>query len=455
MKKITLLCILLAVSFGYSQQVLIEDFESSPVLDSWDGAAVAVGTDPVGSNLQNMQVDVTAGVGQFWQGAKVTFPAGVEMDLTTDVTVMVDIYSTTALNVMGKVESVSGAPASADDEAHGGTGWETITFTFNTGADGTATANGNYNVFAVFPNRDGAGGWTNPWATSTILYDNITAVLAPEDLCANGIQDPGEEGIDCGGTCPNACPSPPTTAAPTPPNRPAADVISLYSDSYTDVASNFDAGWCGGGSVSEVMIEGNATQKFLNNPCQGIVLDTGVDASTFTKLHVDVYIEAGTDLTSSVFNLKYVQQPGGGALEINLNAASTPPLVAGSWMQIDIPVDLSSFTGFKEFGITSNLNGKVWYDNLYTHKDTVLSTDDFELSDVKVYPNPSNNVWNIKTNSQVIKTIQVFDMLGKQVLSLNPRSAEAQIDASTLNTGLYFARIATDTGINSIKLIKN
>tara|TARA_B100001093_G_scaffold520145_1_gene613116 strand:+ start:2589 stop:4613 length:2025 start_codon:yes stop_codon:yes gene_type:complete len=28
----------------------------------------------------------------------------------------------------------------------------------------------------------------------------------PVDLCTNGVQDPGEQGIDCGGTCSNACP---------------------------------------------------------------------------------------------------------------------------------------------------------------------------------------------------------------------------------------------------------
>ena len=253
----------------------------------------------------------------------------------------------------------------------------------------------------------------------------------------------------------------PATAATTPIARNAWDVISLYSDAYTDVASTFDAGWCGFGSVSEVMIDGNPTQKWLGNACQGIVLDAGVDASAWntaagTNLHVDVYIEAGTDLTSSVFNLKFVQIPGGAALEINLNVASSPALVAGSWMNLDIPVDLTTFTGFKEFGITSNLNNKVWYDNLYVYRaPTTLSADEFDLSNFSVYPNPSNNVWNIKSNNQILNSVQVFDVLGKQVLSLNPNSSEVVIDASTLNTGLYFARIATDNGVNSIKLIKN
>ncbi len=456
MKKITLLFFLLAVSFGYSQQVLIEDFESSPVLEAWSGAAVATGTDAVGANGQNMEVTLIAAAGDPWQGAKVTLPAGVEMDLTTNKTVKVDIYSTIALTIMGKVEG--SGPASADDKTHGGSGWETITFDFASDTqDGLGAANGNYNLFAVFPNRDGAGGWGSPVIGSVTQYDNITAVLAAEDLCINGVQDPGEEGVDCGGTCPNACPSPPTTAAPTPPNRPAADVISLYSDAYTDVASNFDAGWCGGSSVAEIMVDGNATQSYLGNACQGIVLDAGVDASTFTKLHVDIFIEAGTDLLNQVFNLKFVNmpQPGPVVEYILNNTTSSPTLVTGSWISVDVDVDLSAITNFKEFGITSGLNGKVYYDNLYVHKDTVLGVDEFALTDLNVYPNPSNNVWNVKTNNTTMNSIHVFDMLGKQVLSLNPRSEEVQIDASTLNSGLYFAKIDSNSGSKTIKLIKN
>jgi hypothetical protein len=133
----------------------------------------------------------------------------------------------------------------------------------------------------------------------------------------------------------------PSASAPTPPARNAADVISLYSDAYTDVASNFDAGWCGANSVSEISVAGNATSAYLGNACQGIVLNAGVDASAFTNLHVDIYIEAGTDLTSSVFNLKFVNQPGGNALEMNLNVASSPALIAGQWLSVDLTVDLT------------------------------------------------------------------------------------------------------------------
>ncbi len=84
-----------------------------------------------------------------------------------------------------------------------------------------------------------------------------------------------------------------------------------------------------------------------------------------------------------------------------------------------------------------------------------LGTSEFSINDISVYPNPSKNVWNVKSNNTVINAIQVFDVLGKQVLSLEPRSNNVSIDASELTKGLYFAKIESDTGINSIKLIKN
>jgi len=78
------------------------------------------------------------------------------------------------------------------------------------------------------------------------------------------------------------------------------------------------------------------------------------------------------------------------------------------------------------------------------------------VTNYSVYPNPAKNSWTIKSDSQIIiKTIQVFDVLGKQVMTLTPKTNEMSIDASTLPNGLYFAKMTTDLGSGSIKLIKN
>lgn len=245
----------------------------------------------------------------------------------------------------------------------------------------------------------------------------------------------------------------PSTAAPTPPARNAADVISLYSDAYTDVASNFDAGWCGASSVSEISVAGNATMAYAGNACQGIVLNAGVDASAFTNLHVDIYIEAGTDLTSSVFNLKFVNQPGAAALEMNLNVASSPALIAGQWLSVDLTVDLTNFTGFKEFGITSNLNNKVWYDNLYAYKGTPLSVREIDEFNFVTYPNPVENTLNVSAGV-VVDAVSIFDLTGREVMRAAPNATAFSLDVADLNKGLYLVTVKAGEQELTTKLVK-
>ena len=83
-----------------------------------------------------------------------------------------------------------------------------------------------------------------------------------------------------------------------------------------------------------------------------------------------------------------------------------------------------------------------------------LSISDYQNSEFKLYPNPTKNSWNIKTNNTVINAVKVFDILGKQVISLTPNTSEAKIDGSALTRGLYFATITTEFGTSSKKLIK-
>lgn len=258
----------------------------------------------------------------------------------------------------------------------------------------------------------------------------------------------------------------PSTAAPTPPTRPANDVKSIFSNRYLDSqvsVDTYDTPWCPG-TTTEVMIAGNPTMKVTGLGCEGVEFVSGrFDATDFTNFHIDIFTDSPTQDAS--FNIKFSNWNGGAgeanALEYSFNNASNPPLPntnPGTWISFDVLLD--DFTAvnnadrndFVQFIITSNL-GTVYYDNLYLHKNT-LSTDEFSTTDFNVYPNPTQNVWNVKTNNQEINTIQVFDIQGREVLAIEPKTSNAVIDASSLPAGLYFARISTPAGTNSIKLIK-
>jgi len=85
---------------------------------------------------------------------------------------------------------------------------------------------------------------------------------------------------------------------------------------------------------------------------------------------------------------------------------------------------------------------------------TSLGVDEFASASFKTFPNPTNSDWNISANS-TISSVRVYDVLGKQVVALEPNANETKIDASELNLGVYFARIESVNGSKTIKLIKN
>jgi hypothetical protein len=84
-----------------------------------------------------------------------------------------------------------------------------------------------------------------------------------------------------------------------------------------------------------------------------------------------------------------------------------------------------------------------------------LGLEDFQTSSFKTFPNPTQNSWTVKTKNQEISSIQIFNILGKNVMSLAPNADEVKIDASSLTKGLYFATITTNMGRSTKKLIKN
>lgn len=87
----------------------------------------------------------------------------------------------------------------------------------------------------------------------------------------------------------------------------------------------------------------------------------------------------------------------------------------------------------------------------YTFTDGTFATTTFSNKNFSAYPNPTNTVWNFTSTSEVITSVQVVDVLGKVVAN----SSTTTVDASTLNNGIYFARVSSENGSQVIKLVKN
>ena len=153
----------------------------------------------------------------------------------------------------------------------------------------------------------------------------------------------------------------PTTSAPTPPQRTAAKVISIFSDAYTNVAgTTFNPWWGQSTVVSNIKLGDDNIMVYTNLNYQGTQLSGSVNALTMNKLHVDVWTSNGT-----TFKITPIS-PGP-----KEKLFTCTPLVQGQWNSYDI--DLSQFTGvnFAEiFQFKIEGNGTVYIDNLYFYDST-------------------------------------------------------------------------------------
>jgi starch-binding outer membrane protein SusE/F len=84
----------------------------------------------------------------------------------------------------------------------------------------------------------------------------------------------------------------------------------------------------------------------------------------------------------------------------------------------------------------------------------LLGTDKFKTNSMQVYPNPSSSSWNFTSSSKRIESVELFDSTGKKIKSLQPNEFTFSLDGKEVPSGLYFGRIRTEIGSETIKLFK-
>ena len=437
MKKITLLIILLLSFAGYSQSVL-EDFETTLpagalVGDSGMATTPEVVADPAtgGTNGDVLKIVTSAG-GNGWQNAQLFFQGDL-LDLTTDDKVVtVDVYSESAFMMLAKTATPSnGGAESATDASHTGSGWETLTFDFSDPKDNTPVANDIFGRILFFPQWNGAG-WNTSSVTTTYV-DNIKGI-------GNNSSPPEDPA--------------PTDAPATPPTFDANNVISLYSDAYTAATTINNVGW-DDSAFEEVSIAGNNVLKISGTNFLGIDLGAYLDATNMTHLHMDYWI--ATDWAAGqVLNPKLSNHAAqaGETSAIDITNPINSQAEIQNWQSKDFVLN-GDRESIKQFLITvAGKTGLYYLDNVYLYVDGTAGLEDNNIINVSVYPNPSNSIWNFRTGNTVITSVEVFNLLGKRVVLQNNNSTNVAISTQGLTSGIYIARITTEQGIKSVKLIK-
>lgn len=99
-------------------------------------------------------------------------------------------------------------------------------------------------------------------------------------------------------------------------------------------------------------------------------------------------------------------------------------------------------------------NPAIITNTFYTEFVDSLRSSEFANNNFLMFPNPSNGILNIELteNSGLIAALEITDVLGKSVLSQKGSGSNTQtIDISTVQSGIYFVTITTDSNLKVIK----
>ena len=169
----------------------------------------------------------------------------------------------------------------------------------------------------------------------------------------------------------------PLSSAPTPPNRNDVDVVSIFSDVYTDETLNELPTTWSSTNFEEANINSDNIWKLTSLDFLGIVTnyDAGIDLSEMEKMHIDYWVPEGT--TNELF-VKIVNTVDGGE-DIESLGATT----GGSWQSIELDItafdggDLANKEKITQILIDSDGETPVAYiDNFYFYRESTTSSFD-------------------------------------------------------------------------------
>lgn len=218
---------------------------------------------------------------------------------------------------------------------------------------------------------------------------------------------------------------PPTVAAPVPDRAPE-NVVSLFSDRYTNVpVDTWSASW-DQADVADVQVGGNAAKKYTKLAFAGVeFVSRPVNATAMSHLHIDVWTQ-----DASSFKLKLVDFGGNGVFgggddsehEITLNRTTTPAMTTGAWSSLDIPLSLfAALSGRGHLAqlIIAGASPTVYIDNVYFYRipaptapPTAAPTPTRPAGSVialfsNAYPNRPVDTWSAPWDQADVSDVQV------------------------------------------------
>lgn len=401
------------------------DFESSQVADTdfilFSGAGARVIANPVMdvNNGSNTVCEVIRNGGDFWAGCKIFLTSS--LDFSTEWNLSMKFFTNAPIGTRLKLELENDNGVRGLDYITTVSGeWETATWNFYGWANNYDRINFLFDFGKV---GDGS-------SNSTFLFDDLQQFAGP------------------------------AIPAPQKAELPINFESSVVDSDFTNVF---------GGFASVV----SNPQKNSDNPSDkvGQFVRSGGQGAPWaqSKLGLTEFMDFPTHKFISM--KVFTNAPIGTTLKLKVEG-----LISGAANEKDVETTVSGEWATYSWDFTSGdpaiYDGLVFMFGYGTPNDgsanATFLIDDIRVGNTslgientlnseefKIYPNPTNELFTVSTKNNVIKSVEIFNMFGNNILNYKSESKEVNINVTEFAKGIYIVKVSTLDRVNISKIIIN
>lgn len=197
------------------------------------------------------------------------------------------------------------------------------------------------------------------------------------------------------------------------------------------------------------MITEEQTENYLHytirfqNEGDGEAINIRVETELDEKLDMDTFVPVGAShdyITERTGNtVKFIFN------DINLTYADNDFEASQGYIMYKVKTESDATIGDiveAEAGIYFNFNEPIYTNEYSTTIGATAGVTDVIADSFVIYPNPASSKITLQMKNILDADVTVTDVLGKTVIAFKVQGAQLDIDVSSLNSGLYFVKVA-------------
>ena len=183
----------------------------------------------------------------------------------------------------------------------------------------------------------------------------------------------------------------------------------------------------------------SAVQTFSTEAVPGCAEPTNLTATEMTKNSVKLnWTENGT---ATSWTINY--QETGVAQESTVTVSEHPYVLTGLLPETTYSVYVVANCADGQTAASSTINFTTLADGINDYEQTI-----------SLYPNPNSGQFTINNEQLIINSVQVYDVYGKLLKTVEAGDNIVELDVSELASGMYFVRVSTEKGVVTKSFVK-